>query len=90
VLLVCVAFLYTCAVLYNSHANILKRGLHLTVRHPDDPIPADVLVDDPVEPKDVELKGSSKKESSITTVKAVAIGGDKSNMHSTVSGITLK
>jgi hypothetical protein len=75
---------------HNSHANILKRGLHLTVRHPDDPIPADVLIDDPIEPKDAEVNGSSKNESSITTVNAIAIDGDKSNMHSTVSGITLK
>jgi hypothetical protein len=62
----------------------------MTVGHPDDELPYDVNVEDPIEPQDVDVNSSQKNESSSTTITSIAIDGDKSNMHTTVSGITLK
>jgi hypothetical protein len=83
VLCAAVTIIIMCCHTY-SMANIAARGIHLTVRHPDDAIPHDIDIDQP-EPEDPDPK--SIKAGVIPTI---AAHGNAKDRHLTKAGMSLK
>jgi hypothetical protein len=64
-------------------ANITARGIHLTVRHPDDATPYDIDTDEP-EPEDPDMKTIK------SCIPTIAAHGNAKERHLTKAGMSLK